>query len=146
MVDKNKSHSDVKKLLYRLKQPSFEVFVSQTVLGEVVAKILQKHTHENRNALSELPQILQDHNIDPAASLTPPLGTALEIMRHLHRADQYLDTTDIMIVSHVLADPKSKFFFTNDSKLIGNLAICEHEADLRNRKRREAKLEIKDGF
>lgn len=146
MVDKNKSRGDVQKLLYQLKQPTFEVFVSQTVLGEVVAKILQKPAHEQSNALSKLPRILQDHNIDTAACLTPPQGEALEIMRHLRAADQHLDTTDIMIVSHALADPKSRFFFTTDSKLIGNLAISEHDADLRNSQKREAELTIKDGF
>lgn len=146
MVDKSKSRGDVQKLLYQIKQPTFQVFVSQTVLGEVVAKILQKPARERSDALSKLPQILQDHNIDAAACLTPPQGEALEIMRHLRAADTYLDVTDIMIVSHALADPRSKFFFTPDSTLTQNHRLHEYEKRLREDAKRETELKISDGL
>lgn len=146
MVNKNKSHLDVQKLMYRLKQPAFEVLVSQTVLGEVVAKILLKPAPECADALSRIPQILQDHNIDPVACLTPPPSAALEIMQHLHSNDPYLDATDIMIVSHVLSDPNSKFFFTNDAKLLKSRQIKECEQQLRDDGKRETDLKISGGL
>lgn len=146
MVNKNKSHRDVQKLMYRLKQPAFEVLVSQTVLGEVVAKILPKPAQERADALSRLPKILQDHGIDPSACLTPPPSAAFKIMKRLHDNDPYLEATDIMIMSHVLADPNSKFFFTNDAKLLKSRQIKECERQLRDDGKRAVELVVSGGL
>lgn len=67
-------------------------------------------------------------------------------MYHLRKKDQHLDNTDIMILAHPLADPISKFFFTYDSKLIGNHAIAEYEQYLRDENKRDTPLLISDAF
>ena len=146
MVYRTDSHSDVQKLLYQLKQNTFEVFVSQTVLGEVITKIFQRSASTHTDVLSKLPNVLQDHNINPTNCLTPLPSEALDIMSYIRKHDLYLDMTDIMIVSHALADPKSKFFFTNDTKLIGNSVINKYDVALNNDGKREMNLEIRDGF
>lgn len=101
--------SDVKKMFYKIKNDSFEVFVSQTVLGEVVAKLFPTPTQYGKDALSKLPEILKKHNIDLATYLTPPRDGAFEIMCYLNNKDPRLDNTDIMILSHALADPLQVF-------------------------------------
>ena len=135
----------LQKLLYTIKSASFEIIVSQIVLGEVAAKILKKPAQERKDALFKLPRILLDHNINSSSCLSPPRGEALEIMRHLRDTDPYLDMTDIMIVSHVLSDPASRFF-TPDSRLTQNRKLREYEKRLREDKKREAKLKISDGL
>ena len=138
--------SDVKKLLYTIKSNSFEIFVPQIVLGEVVAKIFTKPAQDREDALSKLHKVLQDHGIDPASCMPPPQGAVLEIARCLRNVDSYLYMTDVLIISHALADPNSKFFFTPDSKLTQNHKILECEKRLRDDNKRETELRISDGL
>ena len=137
---------DAKKLLYTIKSDSFEIFVPQIVLGEVVAKIFTKPAKDREDALSKLHKVLQDHGIDPDSCMPPPPGAVLEIARRLRAADSYLDVTDALIVSHALADPHSKFFFTPDSKLTQNPRVKELEKLLRIDNQRDAKLKISGGL
>lgn len=147
MIYKGDSYRDVKKLLYKIKEPAFEVFVPQIVLGEVVAKVFRQPAREWASTLSQLSKTLQDHGIDPDACLTPPQkDMAFEIMHYLSVADPRLDTTDIIILSHALADPCSKFFFTPDSKLVQNLKISEYEKKLRKEGKRATDLKISDAL
>lgn len=76
-------------------------------------------------------------------NMTTPKKEAFEIMMSLSK-DAYLDATDIMIVSHALSDPDSKFFFTPDIKLLDNQVIKETEKKLREDGRRNVKLTILD--
>lgn len=138
---------DVKKLMYTIKSNSFEIFVPQIVLGEVVAKLFTKHPQTRADLLSRLPEILLQHNIDLDVCLTPPLtGAAFEIMRSLHSADPRLGKTDIMILSHALVDPDSKFFFTPDSDLIGSSKVAEYERGMRSEGKRNVRLTISEGL
>ena len=137
---------DVKKLLYTIKSDSFETFVPQIVLGEVVAKIFTKPAQDREDALSKLHKVLQDHGIDPASCMPPPQGAVLEIARCLRNVDSYLYMTDVLIISHALADPNSKFFFTPDSKLTQNPELKELENLLRIDNKRETELKISGGL
>lgn len=76
----------------------------------------------------------------------PPQGNAFGIMLKLREADETLDPTDTMIVSHALADRHSKFFFTNDGSLLGNREIIQLEKGLREGGMRETDLKIQDGL
>ena len=71
---------------------------------------------------------------------------AFEIMVALGAKDKSPDATDIMIVSHVLSDPDSKFFFTADSNMLENVAITYLEKDLNARGKRHTTLQISDEF
>ncbi|MCE2509279.1 MAG: hypothetical protein J4G04_08350 [Nitrosopumilaceae archaeon] len=71
---------------------------------------------------------------------------AFSIMVTLSGKDESLDATDVMILSHVLSDPDSKFFFTIDSDILENSAVTDLEKDLRDEGKRRTALKISDGF
>lgn len=58
------------------------------------------------------------------------------------RSDTWLDGTDVIITSHVLSDPNSKFFLTYDTKLLENPRIIEYEKKMRDDGLRDTKLKI----
>ena len=79
-------------------------------------------------------------------NMKPTERNAFDIMATLSSKDDMLDPTDVMILSHVLSDPDSKFFFTADEKMLGNTAITDLEKDLRDEGRRYTMLKIRDEF
>lgn len=65
-------------------------------------------------------------------------------MSDLLEVDDQIDPNDALIVSQVLADPDSKFFFTNDTKMLDNQKILGYEYELRKTDRRNTRLKIID--
>lgn len=125
--------------------PSFEIIIPQTVLGESVAKILQKVDPADAvRVLGRLAILVQRYNIRPGTCLTPPGKDALEIAGDLKRLDERLDGTDIIIAAHALSDPDAKFFLTHDKRLLKNATIERYEKEMRDDGRRNKKLEIKE--
>lgn len=79
-------------------------------------------------------------------NMKPTEKDAFDIMVDLSNRDELLDATDIMIVSHVLSDPDSRFFFTMDSNILGNADIIDLEKDLNTSGKRRVTLRIYDEF
>ncbi len=110
-----------------------------------MAKILQKYDGTKLYTfLEKLVKMIQKYGIDANTCLTPPGNNAFTIMTELQRRGTYLDMTDIMILSHVLADPCSKFFLTPDGKLLDNPKIIDYEKELREAGSRKEKLKISE--
>ena len=138
---------DVRRLLYKLsdKNNAFEVHVSQIALGEAFAVIYRDfESGQRRDMAAKLMDVMERNGIYQSAVL--PKGGAFSIMAKLQQADEMLDATDTMIVSNALADRHSKFFFTNDSRLLGNREIIRLEKNLKQQGKRETDLKIQDGF
>ena len=76
--------------------------------------------------------------------MKPTEKNAFEIMMALSSKNKLLDATDIMIVSHVLSDPNSKFFITADSNMIRNAAIMDLDKDLNVNGKRHTTLKTFD--
>ena len=142
VVFEGKYKDDAERLLYATSRGAFEVFVPQTVLGEIVSKILARDGREGM--LDKLDRTLQKYGIDARRSLAPAPKGAFAIMEELRKIDERLDGTDIMILAQVLADPDSKFFFTKDEKMLYNAAIQKYEQRLRSENLRREKLKITD--
>ena len=135
--------SDARHLLYKLKKGSYHILAPQLVLGEITAKILEK------SKPSELPDRLQryhllfseygiDHSCFPGIS-----RCVSQHMSHLEEIDDWLDPNDALILSQILADPDSKFFFTVDTKIHHNPKIMYYEYELYNKGDRNTRLKIK---
>ena len=93
---------------------------------------------------AKLASIMESHGIKSRCLVPPINASVFSIMNKLRQVDEMLDPTDIMIVSHALADRDSKFFLTTDSKLLGNYKIAELERGLHEDGERETKLKIQD--
>ena len=149
LVKEGGEASDVRSLLYKLASSNaFEVFVSQIALGEVFAVICRDCTPGGprpQEMAARLADVMERNHIGWERAV-PPQGNAFGIMRKLREADETLDPTDTMIVSHALADRHSKFFFTNDGSLLGNREIIKLEKRLREDGMRETDLKLQDGL
>lgn len=77
--------------------------------------------------------------------MKPTEKDAFDIMVALSGRDESLDATNIMIVSHVLSNLDSKFFFTTDN-ILGNADIIDPEKDLNASGKRRVTLKISNGF
>ena len=133
-------------LLYTLRDNSYHILVLQTVLGEVTAKILEKsRADELPDRLRIYHSILLDCGIDhfclPGVDRRAP-----RYMLDLQGIDDHLDPNDALIISQVLADPDSKFFFTADAEMRRNSAILDYESKLREEGDRNTRLKIRESL
>ncbi len=134
---------DVEHLLSEISRGSFEIIIPQMILGEVMTKILQKYDDVKLyECLEKFGNMIQKYGIDANTCLTPLGNNAPTIMTKLRQKDTYLDVTYIMILSHMLIDPRSKFFLTPDNKLLDNPKIIKYEKKLSGAGLRKEKLKI----
>ena len=107
------------------------MLVPQIILGESVAKILDKSDADSlRNDLGKLGEIFFKYKIGVDKCLP---GTSRNVPRtilDMQCLDECLMPNDATILSEVLADPDSKFFFTRDSDILENLKIKNYESGL----------------
>lgn len=139
--------SEVEHMLYKLRDNAFDVFVPHVVLGEVCGVIFRdfESDQDKRDKMSRLVDMMVDNEIK-WKNMKPTAKDAFGIINTLNKRDESMDPTDIMIVSHVLSDPDSKFFFTTDSNILGNTAIADLEKELNDEGKRCTALKISDGF
>lgn len=138
---------EVERMLYRLQSNAFEVFVPHVVLGKVCGVIFRdfKSDQDRRNKTARLVDMMDSNGI-LWKNMKPTEKDAFDIMVSLSGKDELLDATDVMIVSHVLSDPDSKFFFTTDGNMLENAAIIDLEKELSASGKRRVDLKISDGF
>ena len=98
-----------------------------------------------RDKMSRLVDMMVDNGIE-WKNMKPTEKDAFGIINTLNKRDESMDPTDIMIVSHVLSDPDSKFFFTTDNSILENTAIADLEKELNDEGKRRTTLKILDGF
>lgn len=136
----------MKRMLYRLRHNAFDVFVPHTVLGEVCGVIFRDFAsdQDRRDKTAMLVDVMISNKI-PWENVRPANKEAFGIMAALGK-DEWLDATDAMILSQVLSDPDSKFFFTTDSAMLRNAVIMDAEKSLRGEGKRRAILKISDTF
>ena len=137
---------DVERMLYRLRSNAFDVFVPHTVLGEICGVILRdfESDQDKRDKMAMLVDVMSSNKI-PWKNAKPANKEAFGIMVALGK-DKWLDTTDAMILSQVLSDPDSKFFFTTDHVILRNAVVIDLERTLRGEGERRAALTISDRF
>lgn len=137
---------EVKHVLYQLRSNAFEVFVPHIVLGEVCGVIFRdyKSGQGRQDKMAKLVDVVSSNKI-PWKNMKPAKKDALDIMVILSK-DEWLDATDAMILSHVLSDPDSKFFFTTDHIMLRNMATAELEKSLRDDGKRRVALKISERF
>lgn len=147
LIKEEDGAQEVRHMLYKLRTNAFEVFVPHIVLGEICGVIFRdfESGQDMRNKTARLVDMMDSNGIS-WENMKPTERDAFEIMVILSAKDKSLDATDIMIVSHVLSDPNSKFFFTADSNMLKNVAITDLEKDLNARGKRHTTLKISDRF
>lgn len=130
-------------MLYQLRSNAFDVFIPHAVLGEICGVIFRDFVsgQDKRNKIGGhnglQRNFVEKHETDRKKN-------AFGIMMALSSKDKLLDATDIMIVSHVLSDPNSKFFITADSNMIRNAAIMDLDKDLNVNGKRHTTLKTFD--
>lgn len=134
-------------MLHNLRSNAFDVFVPFVVLGEVCGVVFRdfKSDQDRRDKTAKMVDIITSNGIQ-WENIKPTETDAFDIMVALRDKDNSLGATDIIILSHVLSDPDSKFLFTTDSDILENAAITELEKDLRDEEKRNTPLKIRDGF
>lgn len=147
LIKEEDGASDVENMLYRLRSNAFDVFVPHIVLGEVCGVIFRDYEsdRDRRDKTARLVDMMDSNGIQQE-NMKPVEKDAFGIMVALSRKDESLDATDVMILSHVLSDPDSKFLFTTDSNMLENAAITDMEKDLRDEGKRHTTLKISDRF
>ena len=147
LIKEESGAREVEHMLYRLRSNTFEVFVPHIVLGEVCGVIFRdfESNQDKRNKTARLVDMMDSNGI-LWENMKPTEKDAFDIMVALSSRDESLDATDIMIVSHILSDPDSKFFFTMDSNILGNADIIDLEKDLNTSGKRRVTLKISDEF
>lgn len=147
LIKEEDGASDVENMLYRLRSNAFDVFVPHIVLGEVCGVIFRDYEsdRDRRDKTARLVDMMDSNGIQQE-NMKPVEKDAFGIMVALSRKDESLDATDVMILSHVLSDPDSKFLFTTDSSMLENVAIADMEKDLRDEGKRRTTLKISDRF
>ena len=138
---------EVEHMLHNLRSNAFDVFVPFVVLGEVCGVVFRdfKSDQDRRDKTAKMADIITSNGIQ-WENIKPTETDAFDIMVALRDKDNSLGATDIIILSHVLSDPDSKFLFTTDSDILENAAITELEKDLRDEEKRNTPLKIRDGF
>lgn len=146
LINKEDWTREVEHILYKLRDNTFDVFVPFIVLGEVCGVVFRNSESDQDlwDKMIKLVDIMTDNGIG-WKNMKPTESDAFDIMVTLSK-DELLDPTDVMILSHVLSDPDSKFFFTADSKILRNAAITDLEKDLRDEGRRRTALKILERF
>ena len=147
LIKEEDGKQDVKRMLYNLRENAFDVFVPHIVLGEICGIIFRdfKSGQDRRDKVAKIVDVVVDNKIQ-SENMKPVDRAAFRIMADLSNKDELLDATDVMIMSQVLSDTDSKFFFTTDSKLLENVAIADMEKDLRDKGKRNIILKILDAF
>ena len=131
---------ETRRLLYKLRGDSYRILVSQTVLGEVTAKILQRYeSGDIPERFQRYGSLFSDYGIDHVCLPGVDKDSGYH-MSELQKIDDRLDPTDTLIISQVLADPDSKFFFTHDKDILDNKCIMEYEYQMREAKQRNTLL------
>lgn len=142
----NEENADeVRRMFFRLKNNAFRVVVPQLVLGETVAKILEKRSgyHERSDCLGRLHGMFSEYAIDVRSCLPNVSVKTCEIIPDIHANDDRITANDAMILAQVLADPESKFFITADRVLLDGEWITRYEQSLHGKYRR-VRLKITD--
>ncbi len=117
----------------------------QILLGEVVAKILDKSDADSlKNDLENLDEIFFKYKISVEECIPGVGRDTPRIMLDIQDLDERLTPNDAMILSEVLADPDSKFFFTRDSDILENLKIKNCENSMFEDGSRNTHLKIRD--
>lgn len=147
LIKEEDGAQEVRHMLYKLRSNAFEVFVPHIVLGEICGVIFRdfESGQDRQNKTARLVYTMDSNGIS-WENMKPTERDAFEIMVALSGKDKSLDATDIMIVSHVLSDPNSKFFFTTDSNMLENVAITYLDKDLNAHGKRYTTLKISDRF
>ena len=136
---------DARLLLSQLGSNSYRVLVPQIILGEIVAKILDKSDADSlRNDLGKLGEIFFKYKISVEECLPGTSKDTPRIMLDMQGLDERLTPNDAMILSEVLADPDSKFFFTRDRVILASLKIKKYENSLFEDRSRNTRLKIRD--
>lgn len=135
---------DARRLFSRLNHSIYRVLLPQIMLGEIVAKILDKSDKGSlMDDFGRLCTIFFKYGISVEKCL-PGIGANVpRIMLDIQRLDERLMPNDAMILSEVLADPDSKFFFTNDRDILMSLKIKQYERDLFESGSRNTRLKIR---
>jgi hypothetical protein len=154
-------------LLSRLtrKGNNFELVLLQANFGEIISVILKKHKkekakygikgdHNLEDNLKKLSNIIIKYNIDAEHCIIPPSECVFEMAHRIESDDKahsyadygYIDRTDLFYASSAIADPNSKFLFTEDKVLLRSEILkkyCKKDVELCDGKTRNTDLRIK---
>ena len=144
---KSSQRGDAKREISKLRSHSFDVSISQIVIGETISTVFRDYDDPNdaHNILTKLYDDIMP--ILDASSCMPPLTMDVyQKANELKNADSHLKDTDIIITAQALLDPNSERLLTNDRDLVNSRVIKEEEERMRQAGLRNVLLKIVDGL
>ena len=147
IINEENEAREVRRMLYKLRSNAFDVFVPHIVLGEICGVIFRdfESKFDRYEKMAKLVKVITDNKI-LWKNIKPAEEGAFDIMVALSGRDTLLDATDVIILSHILSDPYSKYFFTNDSKMLYNQVIMDMDKFLNDDDKRHITLKILETF
>ena len=97
---------DARHLLYTLRRPNYHVLVPQTILGEVVAKILQRYESDDvSDRFQKHGQLFADHGIDQSCLPGVCKGAGYHMFK-LQFSDKLVTMSQILNIMDILSKSK----------------------------------------
>lgn len=136
----------VQKLKQRISVLHFEIIIPQTVLGEIMSKVLSSRGQKSSKSIPDMINTIIfeiQYFVNPDNCL-PPIKP--EIIPHFCYLSERcsLEPTDAFILSYALDDRLARYFITKDKKIINNNGIEFYQECLRNEDKRDFDLIITD--
>lgn len=133
------------RLFRRIGGRQFRVVVTQTVLGEALAVMIRKcSTHERlMGCIGRMIYALRMCRVEAARCLEAFDPEITGIISELRKRAVLLDGTDMLVLAQALADEDCEYLLTRDSMLIRSEGIMEYAEELRTRRRKRAKPEVR---
>jgi len=147
LISKNNAErKDALHEITRLESNSFDVVISQVVLGEAFATIMRDYgSNDIRRILSKLYDSLV--KIVDADSCLPPITVNIvEKAKMLKKKDPRLKDTDAIIAAQALLDRYSQRLLTADTDLLHSRIIKDKEKRMRDEYERNLELKVVDGL
>ncbi|MEN4018199.1 MAG: hypothetical protein PQ975_11155 [Methanobacterium sp.] len=141
------------KSLISNKNPNILPKIPFTVIGETINNIKTKNlsSNEEQNIMDKILKLSRNNSVD----FIPASPFCLKIASYIKSQDPRLEDTDVLIVSHAIADPNSSLLLFIEDAIINSgvidelrvdrankiKEICDHNSNLRYRD-----LNIRDFF
>lgn len=147
ILDKSELKALAGHTLERMRSSGYEVIIPHIVIGESFSQIIIKSQPSDiQRHIKELLEWIQKL-IPTSHTCMPPVSKevctlALELLSE----ETWIDPCDIIIISHALLDPNSRYLLTTDENIHRSLVILNKMNELKSSGRRTYDLEITDSI
>lgn len=145
ILDKSEPRKLAKHTLERIRGSDYEVIIPHIVIGESFSQIIVKSQPSDiQRRIKELLEWIQKLIPTPRTCMPPVSKEVCTLASELSSEETWIDPCDIIIISHALLDPNSRYLLTTDKAIHGSLVILKKMNELKSSGIRNYDLEITD--